>query len=66
VAKDLGWHTGTSEVVTGKSQIALWSFVHGYAQLITAGRFKKDNMKNLSVLDILPAISAKIAPDTPE
>jgi hypothetical protein len=30
--------------------------VHGYAQLVTAGRFKKENMKGLSILDILPAI----------
>jgi hypothetical protein len=34
----------------------MWSLVHGYAQLVTAGRFKKDNMKGLSILDILPII----------
>lgn len=42
--------------MTGKGQFALWSFVHGYAQLIVAGRFKKDNVKGLSILDLLPTI----------
>ena len=56
ISKDLGWHTGTAHEMTGKGQIALWSFVHGYAQLIVAGRLKKENMKGLSILDILPTI----------
>ena len=56
ISEDLGWHTGTADEMTGKGQVALWSFVHGYAQLIVAGRFKKDNMKGLSILDILPTI----------
>ncbi len=56
-SKDLGWHSGTADEQDGKGQVALWSFVHGYAQLVTAGRFKKDNMQGLSILDILPALS---------
>ena len=55
-SEDLGWHQGTADQKTGKGQVALWSFVHGYAQLITAQRLKKDNMQGLSILDILPAI----------
>ena len=56
ISEELGWHAGTADEMTGKGQIALWSFVHGYAQLIIAGRLKKDNMKGLSILDILPTI----------
>ena len=53
-AKELNWHNGTPKEVSGKSQVALWSFVHGYAQLVTARRFKKEQMQGLSVMDILP------------
>ena len=37
-----------------ENQSFLWSLVHGYAQLVTAKRFKKENMKGLSITDILP------------
>lgn len=57
ISEDLGWHAGSIEQRNGKGQIALWSLVHGYAQLLTSGRFKKDNMQGLSILDVLPAIS---------
>ena len=53
---DLGWHHGSLEDKAGKGQVAIWSLVHDYAQLVTAGHFKKDNMKGLSILDILPII----------
>jgi len=56
ISEELGWHAGTGHEITGKGQVALWSFVHGYAQLIIAGRLKKDNMQGLSILDILPTI----------
>ena len=56
ISEELGWHTGSIDEINGKGQAALWSFVHGYAQLIVAGRFKKENMKGLSILDILPPI----------
>ena len=55
-SEDLSWHQSTADQKTGKGQVALWSFVHGHAQLITAQRLKKDNMQDLSILDILPAI----------
>ena len=51
-----GWHHGSLEDKARKRQVAIWSLIHGYAQLVTAGRFKKDNMKGLSILDILPII----------
>jgi AcrR family transcriptional regulator len=56
ISMDLGWYAGSDDEKNGKGQVALWSLVHGYAQLVTAGRFKKENMKGLSILDILPAI----------
>ena len=54
VSEELNWHQGKSKEVSGKSQVALWSFVHGYAQLVTARRFKKEHMQGLSIMDILP------------
>ena len=54
VARELNWYKGLPDEVNGKSQVALWSLVHGYAQLVTAKRFKKENMKGLSITDILP------------
>lgn len=57
ISADLGWHTGTIDQRNGKGQIALWSLVHGYAQLMTSGRFKKDNMQGMTILDVLPVIS---------
>ena len=54
VSEELNWHKGSSKEVSGKSQVALWSFVHGYAQLVTAKRFKKKHMQGLSIMDILP------------
>ncbi len=58
ISSELGWYGGPVPDQDGKGQVALWSLVHGYAQLMTAGRFKKDNMKNLSILDILPPIAS--------
>ena len=54
VSEELNWHQGKSKEVSGKYQVALWSFVHGYAQLVTARRFKKEHMQGLSIMDILP------------
>lgn len=54
ISRDLGWHDGAETEREGKGQVALWSLVHGYAQLVNAGRFKKDNMKGLSILDVFP------------
>lgn len=53
MSEELNWHQGTSKEVSGKSQVALWSFVHGYAQLAAARRFKKEHMHGLSIMDIL-------------
>lgn len=58
ISAGLGWHIGSVDEQNGKGQVALWSLVHGYAQLVTAERFKKENMKGLSILDIIPTIGS--------
>ncbi len=54
VSQELG---GFDPQNAAKGQMYLWSFVHGYAQLLTANRFKKDDMQGLDVLDIFPDLS---------
>ncbi|MEM7438846.1 MAG: TetR/AcrR family transcriptional regulator [Pseudomonadota bacterium] len=46
--------------IDAKSQMYLWSFVHGYAQLLTANRFKKEDMQGVDVLDIFPGSSNEL------
>lgn len=53
-SKDFGRFDGDAEKVAARQQMFLWSLVHGYAQLLTANRFKKDSMIGESILDILP------------
>lgn len=54
VSQGFGEFTGDTATITAKQQMLAWSLVHGYAQLRTANRFKKDEMQSLSILDILP------------
>jgi len=37
-----------------KQQMFVWSLVHGYAQLLTTDRFKKDTMQGMNIFDIIP------------
>ena len=53
-SKDFGHFDGDAEKVAARQQMFLWSLVHGYAQLFTANRFKKESMLGESILDILP------------
>ena len=53
-SKDFGRFDGDAEKVAARQQMFLWSLVHGYAQLLTANRFKKESMLGESILDILP------------
>ena len=53
-SKDFGRFAGDAEKVAARQQMFLWSLVHGYAQLLTANRFKKESMIGESILDILP------------
>jgi AcrR family transcriptional regulator len=58
IAKDFGQFAGEAAEVDAKQQMFLWSLVHGYAQLVTANRFKKDNMLEMNILDIIPELRA--------
>jgi AcrR family transcriptional regulator len=53
-SKDFGRFDGDAEKVAARQQMFLWSLVHGYSQLLTANRFKKESMLGESILDILP------------
>lgn len=55
ISKDFGHFEGDPASVDAKQQMFLWSLVHGYAQLLTANRFKKDAMLGAGILDIIPA-----------
>ncbi len=54
ISKDLPLGHLNDELTDTRAQMFIWSAVHGYAQLSIAGRFKKDEMKRLTILDILP------------
>ncbi|NRB35565.1 MAG: WHG domain-containing protein [Rhodobacteraceae bacterium] len=54
ISKDFGQFEGDPASVDAKRQMFLWSLVHGYAQLLTANRFKKDAMLGAGILDIIP------------
>lgn len=62
ISKDFGHFEGDSAKVEAKQQMFLWSLVHGYAQLLTANRFKKDDMLEASILDIIPELRTKSRP----
>lgn len=54
IAQDLPLGHASDELTATRAQMFIWSAVHGYAQLCIAGRFKKDEMKRLTILNILP------------
>ncbi|WP_295510927.1 TetR/AcrR family transcriptional regulator [uncultured Sulfitobacter sp.] len=54
LSKDFGRYHGDAAEVEAKQQMFAWSLVHGYAQLLTDNRFKKDAMQGMNILDIIP------------
>lgn len=54
LSKDFGRFHGDPAKIEARQQMFVWSLVHGYAQLLTANRFKKDDMQGMSILDIIP------------
>jgi len=54
ISKAFGNFEGEINKVEAKQQMFVWSLVHGYAQLLTANRFKKSDMLEMSILDIIP------------
>jgi AcrR family transcriptional regulator len=59
ISKGFGHFRGDPAKVDAKQQMFLWSLVHGYAQLLTANRFKKDDMLEASILDIIPELQTE-------
>lgn len=53
-SRNFGRFDGDADDVEAKQQMFLWSLVHGYAQLLTANRFKKPRMLDVSIIDIIP------------
>lgn len=58
VSEGFGEFPCTNGQITAKQQMFLWSLVHGYAHLLTANRFKKDDMLGVSILDIIPKMDS--------
>lgn len=54
VACHLDWDKAGSSDSDLRAQMLLWSVIHGYVQLSSAGKFSKQNMGNLGILDIMP------------
>lgn len=54
ISTEFGHFEGDAETVAARQQMFLWSLVHGYAQLLTANRFKKDSMSGACIIDIIP------------
>jgi AcrR family transcriptional regulator len=57
IAQDLDWDKAGRADGTLRSEMMLWSFVHGYATLALAGLFQEDGQTGapcLGVLDVLP------------
>jgi AcrR family transcriptional regulator len=60
VALGLDWDKSDQPDADLRAQMMLWSLVHGYAQLAVSGRFDKDSMRHLGILDVLPDFQYKI------
>ncbi|MBI1236912.1 MAG: hypothetical protein GC188_09545 [Alphaproteobacteria bacterium] len=54
ISQELDLFPNTGADAAARGQVFVWSLVHGYAQLATAGRFKKEAMKGLDILSIFP------------
>ncbi|WP_161539388.1 TetR/AcrR family transcriptional regulator [Hyphobacterium indicum] len=53
-SQELGLFPSGDPNLEAREQVFVWSLVHGYAQLATAGRFKKEAMKGMDILSIFP------------
>ena len=54
VSLNLDWDKADASDAELRAQIMSWSVVHGFAQLLLAGRLTKDGMTPLGILDIAP------------
>jgi len=53
-SRDLVWDKSGKPDADTRAQMMFWSFVQGFAQLSLSGKFSKDAMKDLTILDVVP------------
>ena len=53
-SQDLDWDKADAPDAELRAQIMSWSLVHGFAQLVLAGKLDKDAKKKLGILDVMP------------
>lgn len=54
VAQGLDWDKSGEPDADLRAQMMLWSLVHGFAQLSVSGKFDKDSMRGLGILEVMP------------
>jgi hypothetical protein len=54
VSHNLDWDKSGQPDCDLRAQMMFWSIIHGYVQLSLAGKFSKDSMKNLGIMEIMP------------
>ena len=54
----IGYHDGRPDAAL-RVQIMHWSLVHGFAQLKVSGKLDKDDLKDLTIFDVLPDVLNK-------
>ncbi len=53
-SEGLDWDKSDRPDADLRAQMMLWSLVHGFAQLSVSGKFDKDMMRKLGILDVMP------------
>ncbi|MEM5473554.1 TetR/AcrR family transcriptional regulator [Hoeflea sp. AS60] len=53
-SEGLDWDKSDKPDADLRAQMMLWSLVHGFAQLSVSGKFDKDMMRKLDILDVMP------------
>ena len=53
-AEGLDWDKSDQPGADLRAQMMLWSLVHGFAQLSVSGKFDKESMRHLGILDVMP------------
>jgi AcrR family transcriptional regulator len=54
VSHNLDWDKSGKPDCDLRAQMMFWSIIHGYVQLSSAGKFSKDSMKNIGIMEIMP------------
>lgn len=53
-SEGLDWDKSDRPDADLRAQMMLWSLVHGFAQLSVSGKFDKESMRKLGILDVMP------------